>query len=119
MSVTRQSLEFAGIEDKLIHTQGYCILCTDEGTGFFKDLKSKDCKHESDLALLNQLYDGQGDKVTLAQQKQRIIPNNSTCICVSLQQDGFINGVQSLGYQLWIDSGFSERFMVLASKPYR
>ena len=39
----------------------------DEGTGFFDDLKKKESKHKSDLSLLNQLYDGEGDKTTLAQ----------------------------------------------------
>ena len=34
----------------------------DGGTGFFDDLKNKESKHESDLSLLNQLYDGEGDK---------------------------------------------------------
>ena len=100
-------------------TGGYCILTTDEGTGFFKDLKNKETKHESDLALLNQLYDGKGDKTTLANLNQRVIPKNSTCMCVSLQQDGYISGIQSLGYMSWIDTGFSERFMVTASRPFR
>ena len=39
----------------------------DEGTGFFDGLKKKESKHESKLALLNQLYDGEGDKMTLPQ----------------------------------------------------
>ena len=42
----------------------------DEGSGFFDDLKKKESKHESDLSLLNQLYDGKGDKTTLAQNKE-------------------------------------------------
>ena len=36
----------------------------DEGTGFFDDLKNKESKHKSDLSLLNQLYDGEGDKTS-------------------------------------------------------
>ena len=41
-------------------------MVTDEGSGCFDDLK-KQSKHEPDLSLLNQLYDGKGDKTTLAQ----------------------------------------------------
>lgn len=100
-------------------TGGYCILTTDEGTGFFKDLKNKETKHESDLSLLNQLYDGKGDKTTLANLVQRKVPKNSACMSISLQQEGFLSGIQSLGYQPWCDSGFSERFMITASRPYR
>lgn len=109
----------SGIEDKLITTAGYCILITDEGAGFLKDLKNKDSKHESDIVLINQLYDGEGDKVTLAQNKQRVIPRNSTSVAISLQQEAFVNGIFNLGSSLWIDSGFSERFMVTAVKPFR
>lgn len=94
-------------------------MLTDEGAGFLKDLKNKDAKHESDIVLINQLYDGQGDKVTLAQNKQRVIPPNSTSVAISLQQEAFVNGIFNLGSSLWIDSGFSERFMVTAVKPYR
>lgn len=108
-----------GIEDKIIKTDGYCLLITDEGAGFFKDLKNKDSKNESDIVLINQLYDGEGDKVTLAQNKQRIIPPNSTSLAISLQQEGYVQGIFNLGSSLWMDSGFSERFMVTAVQPYR
>ena len=47
-------------------------MITDEGTGFSDDLKKKESKHESDLALLNQLYDGEGDKMTLAQHREKL-----------------------------------------------
>lgn len=108
-----------GIEDKIKSTNGYCIVTTDEGTGLFKDLKNKESKHESDLSLLNQLYDGKGDKTTLAKEYQRVIPNNSTSICISLQQEGYLTGITGLGSTNWLDSGFSERFMILASRPFR
>ena len=65
------------------------------------------------------MYDGEGDKQTLAQNRQRKIPNNSTGIAMSLQQEAFVNGIVNLGYQNWVDSGFSERFMVTAVKPFR
>ena len=108
-----------GIEDKLVSTEGYLILITDEGAALLKDLKSKDTKHETDVALLNQLYDGEGDKSTLAKNYQRVIPPNSTSIAISLQQEAYVSGISNLGYQLWVDSGFSERFMVTAVQPYR
>ena len=88
---------------------------TDEGTGFFDDLKKKESKHESDLSLLNQLYDG----TTLAQNRERVVPQNSTSISVSLQQEAFITGLMNLGKTLWFDNGFGERFLVMAVKPYK
>ena len=48
------------IEDKLIATNGYCIMITDEGASFLSDLKRYETKHESYISLLNQLFDGKG-----------------------------------------------------------
>ena len=108
-----------GIQDKLISTGGYCCIVTDEGSNFFDDLKKKETKHESDLGMLNQLYDGNGDKTTLAQSRERIVPKNSTCLSVSLQPEPFISGLQNLGSSLWKYNGFGERFLISAVKPYR
>ena len=91
----------------------------DEGTGFFDDLKKKESKHESDLALLNQLYNGERDKMTQAQICERVVPRNATSITVSLQQEAFIHGLYNLGKTLWSDNGFGKRFLVMAVKPYR
>ena len=92
---------------------------TDEGTDFFDDLKKKESKHESDLSLLNQLYDGEGDKTTLAQNRERVVPQNSTSVSVSLQKEAFITGLTNLSKTLWLDNGFRERFLVMAVKPYK
>ena len=94
-------------------------MVTDEGSGFFDDLKKKEVKHESDLAMLNQLFDGQGDKTTLAQNRERVVPKNSTCISVSLQPEAYLTGLSCLGSALWNYNGFGERFIVNAIKPYR
>ena len=69
--------------------------------------------------MLNQLYDGKGDKTTLAQNRERIVPRNSTSISVSLQPEAFVNGLINLGSSLWLDSGFGERFLIAAAKPFR
>ena len=92
---------------------------TDEGTGFFDDLKKKESKDESDLSLLNQLYDGEGDKTTLAQNRERVVSQNSTSISVSLQQEAFITGLMNLSKTLWLDNEFGERFLVTTVKPYK
>ena len=55
-----------GIEDKLIATNGHCIMITDKGASFLGDLKCYETKHESYISLLNQLFDWKGDKMTLA-----------------------------------------------------
>ena len=52
----------SGIEDKLVNTNGYHTLITAEGCQFFKDIKKKDTKHESDISMLNQFFDSQGDR---------------------------------------------------------
>ena len=41
-----------GLQDKLIATGGYCIMNTDEGTGFLDDMTKKEVKHESDISLI-------------------------------------------------------------------
>ena len=43
-------------------------MITDEGASFLGDLKRYDTKHESYISLLNQLFDGKGDKMTLAKK---------------------------------------------------
>ena len=48
------------MEDKLILTKGYCIVVTDEAFGFLQDIKGKENKHESEIGLMNQLFDGKG-----------------------------------------------------------
>ena len=50
----------------MIATGGYCIMNTDEGTDFLDDMTKKEVKHESDIILMNQLFDGKGDKMSLA-----------------------------------------------------
>ena len=91
----------------------------DEGTGFFDDLKKKESKHESNFALLNQLYGGKRDKMTLAQNCERVVPRNVTSITVSVQQEEFIDGLYNLGKTLWSDNIFGKRFIVTTVKPYR
>ena len=86
---------------------------------FLMIFKKKESKHESDLSLLNQLYEGKGDKTTLAQNCERSIPTNATSITVSLQQEAYINGLNNLGKTLWLDNRFGERFLVKAIKPHR
>ena len=69
--------------------------------------------------MLNQLYDGEGDKTTLAQNRERVVPRNSTSITVSLQPEAYVNGLVNLGTALWLDNGFGERFLITTIKPYR
>ena len=59
------------MEDKIITTNGYSLVLTDEGCGLFEDLKWKDVKHEGDLSMLNQLFDRKGD---FAQNKECAVP---------------------------------------------
>ena len=107
------------MEDKIIASKGYCILVTDEGASFFDDIQKKQKNHESDLSMLNQLFDGKGDRMTLAQNKECIVPTNSTSISVGVQEESFCKALAELGKTLWLDNGFGERFLVTAVKPFK
>ena len=94
-------------------------MITDEGASFLGDLKSYETKHESYISLLNQLFDGKGDKMTLAKNVERPVPRNSTSLSVGVQQKSFCEVIFSLTETLWLDNGFGERFIFSAAKPYR
>ena len=100
-------------------TKGYCLVLMDEGCGFFEDLNWKDVKHEGDLSMLNQLFNGKGDKMILAQNKESAVPKNSTCMTISVQPEAFTSGLSNLGSTLWKDMGFGAHFLISAAQPYR
>ena len=107
------------MEDKIIASKGYCILVTDEGAGFFDDIQKKQKNHESNLSMLNQLFNGKGDCTTLAQNKECIVPTNSTSISVGVQEESFCEALAELGKTLWLENGFRERFLVTVVKPFK
>ena len=107
------------MEDKIIATKGLCMLVTDEGVGFFDDIQKKQKNQESDLSMLNQLFDGKGDRMTLAQNKECIVPPNSTSISIGVQQEFFCKALSDLGKTLWLDNGFGEWFLFTAVKPFK
>ena len=107
------------MEDKIIASKGYCMLVMDEGAGFFEDIQKKQKNHESDLSMLNQLFDGKGDRMTLAQNKERIVPPNAMSISIGIQGESFCKALAELGKMLWLDNGFGERFLVTAVKPFK
>ena len=98
------------MEDKIIASKGYCMLVTDKGVGFFEDIQKKQKNQESDLSMLNQLFDGKGDRMTLAQNKERIVPPNATSIGIGIQEESFAEVLAELGKTLWLDNGFGERY---------
>ena len=81
---------YIGIEDKLVSTSGYGIVVIDEASSFFQDLKGQDNRNESNIGLMNQLFDGCGDKTSLAQLRQRYVPINSTSMCLGMQPQPFL-----------------------------
>ena len=94
-------------------------MITDEGASFLGDLKRYETKHESYISLLNQLFDGKGDKMTLAKNVDRPVPWNSTSISIGVQQKSYCDTIHGLTETLWLDNGFSERFIFTAARPYR
>ena len=69
--------------------------------------------------MLNQLFDGKGDRMMLAQNKERIVPPNSTSISIGVQEESLCEVLADLGKTLWLDNGFGERFLVTAVKPFK
>ena len=110
---------YTGMEDKIISTKGLCMLVTDEGAGFFDNIQKKQKNHESDLSMLNQLFDSKGDWMTLAQNKERIVLPNSTSISIGVQEESFCEALADLGKTLWLDNGFGERFLLTAVKSFK
>ena len=64
-------------------------MITDEGASFLGDLKRYEIKHESYISLLNQLFDGKGDKMTLVKNVEYPVPWNSTSISIGVQQKSY------------------------------
>ena len=94
-------------------------MITDEGASFLGDLKRYETKNESHIYLLNQLFDGKGDKMTLVKNVERPVPRNATSLSVGVQQKSFCESIFSLTETLWLDNGFGEHFIFSAAKPYR
>ena len=92
---------------------------TDEASAFFQDIKGQDNKNESNIGLMNQLFDGRGDKTSLAQLRQRYVPINSTSMCLGVQPQPFFKALTSIGKTIWMDSGFAERFLFTTVRPFR
>ena len=55
---------------------------------------------------MNQLFDGRGDKTSLAQLQQRYVPINSTSMCLGVQPQPFFKALMAIGKTVWMDSGF-------------
>ena len=107
------------MEDKIISMKGLCMFVTDEGVGFFNDIQKKQKNHESDLSMLNQLFNSKGDWMTLVQNKEHIVPPNSTSISIGIQEESFCEALADLGKTLWLDNGFGKRFLLTAVKPFK
>ena len=87
---------------------GYCIMDTDEDTCFLDEMSKKEAKHENDISLLNQLFDGQGDKMSMAKGNERKVPDNATCISVAVQPQPFCKALANMKHTLWMENGFGE-----------
>ena len=110
---------YIGIEDKLVATDGYGIVVMDEASSFFQEIKDQDVKHESNIGLLNQLFDGQGDKSNFAGMRQHFVPPNSTSMTLGVQPQPFFRALVVIGRTVWQDSGFVERFLFTTVRPFR
>ena len=97
----------------------YGIVITDEASSFFQEIKGQDVKHESNIGLLNQLFDGEGDKSNFAGMRQRFVPPNATSMSLGIQPSPFFRALVAIGRTVWQGSGFAERFLFTTVKPYR
>ena len=69
----------------------------DEASSFFQDIKGQDNQNESNIGLMNQLFDGYGDKTSLAQLRQRYVNINSTSMCLKVQPQTFFKALMAIG----------------------
>ena len=112
-------MHLTGLQDKLTATDGYCIMNTDEGTAFLDEMSKKEVKHESDISLMNQLFDGKGDKATLAKGNEHHVIDNATCITVAVQPQPFCKALANMKRTLWLENGFGEHFLFTSARPYK
>ena len=70
-------------------TEGYGIVVTDEASSFFQEIKGHDTKNESNIGLLNQFYDGHGDRSIFAGGRERVVPENAICMTLGVQPQPF------------------------------
>ena len=98
---------------------GYGSVVTDKASSFFQEIKGQDVKHESNIGLLNQLFNGQGDKSNFAGMRQHFVPPNSTSMSLGVQPQPFFRALVAIGWTVWQDSGFAEHFLFTTVRPYR
>ena len=98
---------------------GYSIVVMDEASSFFQEIKGQDVKHDSNIGLLNQLFDGEGDKSTFAGMRQRFVPPNSTSMTLGVQPQPFFRAIVAIGKTVWLGSGFAEWFLFTTVRLYR
>ena len=91
----------------------------DEASSFFQEIKGQDVKHDSNIGLLNQLFDGEEDKSTFAGMRQRFVPPSSTLMTLGVQPQPFFCTIVAIGKTVWQDSGFAEQFLFTTVRPYR
>ena len=78
-------------------TDCYGIVVINEASSFFQEIKGQDMKHDSNIGLLNQLFDVEGDKSTFAGMRQRFVPPNSTSMTLRVQPQPFFRALVAIG----------------------
>ena len=107
----QQNVVLKGIKDKLVATEGYGIVVTDEASSFFQEIKGQDTKNESNIGLLNQLFDGHGADQFFARGRERVVSENATCMTLGVKPQPFFQVLQAVEKTVWLDIGFGEHFL--------
>ena len=76
-------------------------------------------KHESNIGLLNQLFDGSREKSSFANLHEWVVPQNSTSMSLGLQPQPFFCALTSIGKTVWMDSRFAKHSLFTTVKPFR
>ena len=108
-----------GTDDKLVAMDSYAIVVTDKASSFFQEIKGHYVKHKSNIGLLNQLFDGRGEKSPFAHLRECIVPQNLTSMSLEVQPQPFFRALMSIGKTVWMDSRFTEHFLFAMFKPFR
>ena len=81
----------------MVVMEGYGIVVTDEASAFFQEIKGQDTKNESNIGLINQLFDGRSDKSNFANMRERFVPDNSTCMSLGVHPQPFFRVLSVIG----------------------
>ena len=113
VNVLLESYSMAGLHRHHNEHRNYAIVSSDEGHRLITSICNKEGRNEGERALINKLWNGQGDKTTL-KDSDRGFQSTSFSMAIFIQPQPLINEMLSMGPQ---SDGFYDRFIFIVEKP--